>query len=278
MNHYPSRVPSRISRTSESDLSLCEYITDPILEKSLPYRRGEPGRRSTRYTPIDPSQPGIGRHSPSRQRYSPVGIKGRNSPGKDRVSPSRDRSNSSKSGLPLNELSSLRLNNKRGSFTETTDEETVYDEDIFRHRRNPIPHQNGYQSSLSHYSDIDNPQTESRVKELEDTLLRSKKFVDKLTELANHSGSSDPDSDSEHLRERLRPHVQQYVQSMKTPVEMVHVELTLFRSSQSAGFGLSLSDGLLDGIYVNQIQPGGPAAQGGLLPCDKIIKVYTSEF
>ena len=267
MNHYPSRVPSRISRTSESDLSLCEYITDPIIEKSLPYRRGEPGRRSTRYTPIDPSQPGIGRHSPSHQRYSPVGIKGRNSPGKDRVSPSRDRSNSSKSGLPLNELSSLRLN--RGSFTETTDEETVYDEEIFRHRRN----QNGYQSNLSHYSDIDNPQTDSRVKELEDTLLRSKKFVDKLTELANHSGSSDPDSDSEHLRERLRPHVLQYVRSMKTPVEMV--DLTLLRSSQSAGFGLSLSDGLLDGVYLNQIQPGGPAAQGGLLPFDKIMKVYT---
>ena len=166
MNHYPSRVPSRISQTSESDLSLCEYITDPIIEKSLPL----------------------------------------------------------------------------------------------------------------HYSDIDNPRTDSRVKDLEDTLLRSKKFVDKLTELANLSGSSDSDSDSEHLRESLRPHVQQYVRSMKTPVEMVHVELTVFHSSQSAGFGMSLSDGLLDGIYVNQIQPGGPAAQGGLLPCDKIIKVYTSEF
>ena len=179
MNQYPSRAPSRISRTSESDLSLCEYITDPILENSLPYQRGESGR-STHYW---------------------------------------------------------------------------------------------YQSNLSHYSDcsdIDITQTESRMKELEGTLFRSKNYLD-LTKLTNHSGSSDSDSDSEHLRERLHPRILEHVQSMKTPVEMV--ELTLFRSSQSAGFGLSLSDGYLGGVYVNQIQPGGLAAQGGLLPFDKIMKV-----
>ena len=156
----------------------------------------------------------------------------------------------------------------RISFKETTDEETVHDE-VFRHRQSPIPHQNWYQSNLSHYSDcsdIDITQTESRVKELDGILFRSENYLD-LTKLTNNSGSSDSDSDSEHFRERLHPHIQ----SIKTPVEMI--ELTLFRSSQSAGFGFSLSDGYLGGVYVNQIQPGGLAAQGGLLPFDKIMKV-----
>ncbi len=125
---------------------------------------------------------------------------------------------------------------------------------------------------------LDHKMEEAILKQLEDALLKSKEFVDKLTELANQSGSSDPDSDSEPLKERLRPHIKQqllkHVREIMVPQRMELVDLRLVRSSRSAGFGLSLSDGLLEaGVFVNQIQPGGPACIAGLCRYDKIIKV-----
>lgn len=116
------------------------------------YPRPEPNLRNNRYTPIDYTSNMLpGRHSPNRPRHSPSGNgRGRSSP--SRVSPHRDRLGSAKvrgmsSGLPTSDLTNMR----RGSLTETTDEETVYDEDLSRHRRYPPNIRSGHQSSLSYY-------------------------------------------------------------------------------------------------------------------------------
>ena len=242
-----SRVSSRISQTSDSELSANEYIPEDILDRPLSGNRyssrgGDITRKSGRY---DSSLVGAGlpgRYSPNTRRYSPQS-KGRASPVKERLSPNRDRMGSIKngmpSGLPLGELSGTRVG-KRNSFTETTDEETAYEEDVVRPRRQNTC--NGYQSyhgtletppvengsvnprTLRGYgslggsgrrkvSDRSSPvgkkspdgtaagrekrlqlqqqhnslMEEALLKQLEDTIFKSKNFLDKLTELANQS-------------------------------------------------------------------------------------------
>ena len=275
--------------------------------------------KSSRYN--DPSfVGGAERYSPSnRPRYSPPN-KGRNSPIKELM---RDKVGTIKSGgipsgLSQGELSGVRIN-KRHSFNETTDEETMYDEDnvrpgklynggyhypktengiLERNHSSRLPRIHGSLSRerkkvtdrLSPVGkspdgirgerrlQLNHQMEEAILQQLEDALLKSKNFVDKLTELANHSGSSDQDSDSEPLRERLRPHLKQqllkHVKEIMIPQQTQLIDVKLTRSSHSAGFGLSLSDGLFEsGVYVNQIQPGGPADIAGLCTYDRIIKV-----
>ncbi len=256
------------------------------------------------------------RYSPSnRTRYSPPN-KGRNSPIRELM---RDKVGIIKnggvpSGLPQGDPLGVRIT-KRDSFTETTDDETIYDDHIVRPKRHynnypePSPIENGNRTPESNHSSrlpriigslnrerkkdtiggkkspdgarriqLNLQMEEAILQQLEDTLLKSKNFVDKLTELANHSGSSDQDSDSEPLRERLRPHLKEqllkHVKEIMIPQQTELIDVQLVRSCHSAGFGLSLSDGVFEtGVYVNQIQPGGPADIAGLCRYDRIIMV-----
>jgi C-terminal processing protease CtpA/Prc len=105
------------------------------------------------------------------------------------------------------------------------------------------------------------------------TLLKSKDFVTKLKTLAAHSGSSTEDSDQEtaaipsHVHKELMNHVH----SLMAPMKMTLIDAVIERDG---GFGFSVSDGLIEGgVYINQIQPDGPADKSGIQPFDKIVKV-----
>ncbi|KAF7666710.1 hypothetical protein LDENG_00096460 [Lucifuga dentata] len=50
-------------------------------------------------------------------------------------------------------------------------------------------------------------------------------------------------------------------------------KVTIRKDLESHDFGFSVSDGLLEGVYVNMIRPDGPADQAGLKPYDRILQV-----
>ncbi|KAM8931117.1 glutamate receptor-interacting protein 2 [Pelodytes ibericus] len=52
------------------------------------------------------------------------------------------------------------------------------------------------------------------------------------------------------------------------------LKVTIMKDLDTDDFGFSVSDGILEkGVYVNMIRPGGPAAQSGLQPYDRILQV-----
>ena len=124
---------------------------------------------------------------------------------------------------------------------------------------------------------------DAMVNQFTNTLLQSKKFVDKLNELAQ-PGSSDPDSDSDpgqHQKKqyKLDPHVREkvkdHVKSIMAPAHMEMISVRLVKTGGETQFGFTVSDGLLEpGIYISQLRPGGPAElSGNLKPYDRIMQV-----
>ena len=208
---------------------------------------------------------------------------------------------------------------RRSSITETTDEETLYD-DTDRNRswsirRYQSGSKNGYHSSFSHYGSknlvadsnstyprsrnitsrkpsnispgkrspepvakplpVQNslpqqPPLQTLEEKMIETMLKSREFVEKFKRLAAQSGS-DSETETSSLPAHVHKELLDHVHSLMSPVQMKLVNVTVKRNG---GFGFSVSDGLLEpGVYVNQIQPNGPADGSGLEPFDKIIKV-----
>lgn len=203
-----------------------------------------------------------------------------------------------KGGVALQSGDILDL--RRSSITETTDEEILYEEKSRWNRKHSLATKNGYPSHHGSKNLVDSngtyprggrnirkvtggkrspeivqsvSQQESFEEKMLQTLLKSRDFVEKFKRLAVQSGSSAEDSEPESTS--IPPHVQKelldHVHSLMSPVQMMTLNVTIHRNG---GFGFSVSDGLLEpGVYVNQIQPNGPADGTGLQPFDKIIKV-----
>ena len=116
---------------------------------------------------------------------------------------------------------------------------------------------------------------------LNDTLCKSKKFTNKLNELAVHSGSSDPESDieSSSIPSHVKDKIFRDVNSRITPIKMDTLDVIITRQDGYKGFGFSMSDGLIEGgVFVKKVEPGSPADVGGLHSFDKIIKVMVAIF
>ena len=135
--------------------------------------------------------------------------------------------------------------------------------------------ENGVREPVNSFED-------AMVNQFTNTLLQSKKFVDKLNELAQ-PGSSDPDSDSDpgqHQKKqyKLDPHVREqvkdHVKSIMAPAHMEMISVRLVKTGGETQFGFTVSDGLLEpGIYISQLRPGGPAElSGNLKPYDRIMQ------
>ena len=267
-------------------------------------RRGPPlvnGGVSGRYSPSRGPR-GSGRGSG----------RGRLSPTKERTSPNRERNGGVKMvGRATPTGGSEPVGFHRLSLTETTDEETQEEPGLHWEldNRQPLAVRNGSYSNKSPHSplvesssswkkmattqnptemstptDQDTPSSHPlpppppssseqeggqngtfEVKMLE-TIHRSHGFTQKLRHLAQ-SGSSAEESDQElgglYLYYPPPTH-------SRPPGEQL-IEVTVIKERD---FGFSLSDGLSEpGVYINQINPEGPAAHSGLQSFDRIIEV-----
>ena len=119
---------------------------------------------------------------------------------------------------------------------------------------------------------------EAIIKELEDTIMKSRHFVATLNKLAE-PGSSDQDSDSEPSKKQaitpqIKEQLRQVAKEIMTPAKLDLIVVNLTKSSGS-DLGFSVSDGLVEpGVYVKSLKPGSPADESGLLlPYDRIMKV-----
>ena len=137
-----------------------------------------------------------------------------------------------------------------------------------------------HDSSVSHAppaapSSEQHPARDGFEEKMMETIYRSQGFTRKLRHLAQ-SGSSAEESDQEMSGLFLNPH---YPFSLHPPPppppdsepgeEMIEVRVV-----KEKDFGFSLSDGLSEpGVYINQINPEGPAAHSGLQSYDRIIEV-----
>ncbi|XP_019855523.1 PREDICTED: glutamate receptor-interacting protein 2-like [Amphimedon queenslandica] len=306
-----SRIPSRISHSSESELS----ASFTSLEGSVPYlvhSRHPHEKRQQQLPFMNGAVPG--RYSPSR---GPRGSgRGRLSPTKERTSPNRERNGGSKAG-------GVGLKNggvdgfHRLSITETTDEETQEEPPLLWEGeqanggiRKPGASRNGaysnksphsplvestsswrnnlkivpssseisetHDSSVSHApppapSSEQHPVHDGFEEKMMETIYRSQGFTRKLRHLAQ-SGSSAEESDQEMSGLFLHPH---YPFSLHPPPSHPEpgeelIEVTVVKEKD---FGFSFSDGLSEpGVYINQINPEGPAAHSGLQSYDRIIE------
>lgn len=164
---------------------------------------------------------------------------------------------------------------RRFSFTETTDDEFKEEERGGRKGNVKSP----LAETHSKVSDIE-PRPLQQLTTFEENMLetihRSEGFTKKLRNLAAQSGSEESDQEFS-LPPRL-------FRDNRLPYNHTHIMDPIYSSLshrlievhiiKDKGFGFSLSDGLdTPGVFINQIDPKGPAATSGLLPFDQIIKV-----
>lgn len=187
----------------------------------------------------------------------------------------------------------------RGSFTETEDEVTSFDEEGLD-QSSPGKSRNVGSLDAGHYysapvrpgsriaqipaarmvslskrkqsEDLEETDfTEETFQQIRCALNKSGKYLNRFTKIAEHS-SSDPDSDYEPSykgRHRLPP---RYV-SAKLTHHTQH-KVRLMRTDRNSDFGFSISDSALEpGIYVHKLKSGGSADINGLKSYDKILKV-----
>merc|ERR1712088_434475 len=96
------------------------------------------------------------------------------------------------------------------------------------------------------------------------------------TAIQNQNGESKKETDSQQPKEDDYGVAKRQSRTEETPDRQHHSPIPdpRFISFQKAGsVGIRLTGGNEVGIFVTAVQPGSPAAQQGLQPGDKIIKV-----